>query len=209
MVGSDCSFIFCRSRLTNTEATRLRSSDLPVSFSTIDASVTSCSGVLIGRSGVRRSQISASARLCACCMRAITCSRVVPRGNLYVSGSIVPSRGNSRTDPENRSLSESRATICSEVRPSGIVTACCTTLPSTIVPMTSRRLAFFWKRYSPGLSSERAFNASTAPMNAQRLLSMTPSRCRASAMSVIPARAGMLTILSSRNGPGASIFCLP
>ena len=46
MVGSDCSFIFCRSRLTNTAATRLRSSALPVSFSTIEASVTSCSGDL-------------------------------------------------------------------------------------------------------------------------------------------------------------------
>ena len=34
MVGSDCSLIFCRSRLTNTAATRLRSSDLPGSFST-------------------------------------------------------------------------------------------------------------------------------------------------------------------------------
>ena len=82
MVGSDCSFIFCFSRLTNTAATRLRSSGLPVSFSTIEASVTSCSGVLTGRSGLRRSQISASTRFCACCMRWITCSRVVPRGNL-------------------------------------------------------------------------------------------------------------------------------
>src|SRR5437868_8294820 len=52
IVGSDCSFIFCRSRLTNTAATRVRSSGLPVSFSMIDASVTSCSGVLIGRSEV-------------------------------------------------------------------------------------------------------------------------------------------------------------
>ena len=50
MVGSDCSFIFCRSRLTNTAATRVRSSGLPVSFSMIEASITSCSGVLIGRS---------------------------------------------------------------------------------------------------------------------------------------------------------------
>jgi hypothetical protein len=78
-----------------------------------------------------------------------------------------------------------------------------------MVAMTSRRLAFFWNRYSPGLSSERAFSANTLPMNAQRLLSITPSRCRISAMSVIPARDGMLTILSSCNGPGASIFCLP
>src|ERR1700709_248129 len=92
------------------------------------------------------------------------------------------------------SLSESRVTICSDVRPSGIVTECWTTLPSTMVPMTSRRLAFFWNRYSPGLSSERAFSANTLPIKAQRLLSITPSRCRMSAMSVIPARAGMTDI---------------
>ena len=79
MVGSDCSLIFCRSRLTNTAATRVRSSGLPVSFSMIEASVTSCSGVLIGRSELRRSQISCTTRCCACCMRWIICSRVVPR----------------------------------------------------------------------------------------------------------------------------------
>ena len=40
-----------RSRLTNTAATRERSSGRPVSFSTIEASVTSASGVLTGTSG--------------------------------------------------------------------------------------------------------------------------------------------------------------
>ena len=80
IVGSDCSFIFWRSRLTNTAATRVRSSGLPVSFSMIEASTTSCSGDLIGRSGARRSQISCSCARCACCMRWIICSRVVPRG---------------------------------------------------------------------------------------------------------------------------------
>ena len=39
-------------------------------------------GDLIGTSGLRRSQISASTRFWVCCMRWITCSRVVPRGNL-------------------------------------------------------------------------------------------------------------------------------
>ncbi len=33
----------------------------------------------------------------------------------------------------------------------GMVTACCTTLPSTMVPMTSRRLAFFWNGILAGL----------------------------------------------------------
>ena len=51
MVGSDCSRIFCFSRLTKTAATRVRSSGFPVSFSTSEARTTSCSGVLIGRSG--------------------------------------------------------------------------------------------------------------------------------------------------------------
>ena len=37
----------------------------------------------------------------------------------------------------------------------------------------------------------------------------TPFAMRISAISVIPARGGTLTILSSCNGPGASIFCLP
>ena len=38
-----------------------------------------------------------------------------------------------------------------------------------MVPMTSRRLAFFWNEYSPGFSSELAFSANTLPMNAQRI----------------------------------------
>ena len=79
-----------------------------------------------------------------------------------------------------------------------MVTACCTTLPSTMVPMTSRRLAFFWNAYSPGLRSERAFSANTLPMNTQRLMSITPSRCSMSAMSRHAGARGMLTILSSR-----------
>jgi hypothetical protein len=72
MVGSDCSLIFWRRRFANTAATRLRSSALPVSFSTMEASVTSCSGERTGTSGLRRDQISASTRFCACCMRVIT-----------------------------------------------------------------------------------------------------------------------------------------
>ena len=50
-----------------------------------------------------------------------------------------------------------------------MVTACCTTLPSTMVSMTSRRLAFFWNGYSPGFRSELAFSASTPPMNSPRI----------------------------------------
>src|SRR3984957_4705123 len=75
MVGSDCSFIFCFSRLTNTAATRVRSSGLPVSFSMIEARMTSCSGVFSGSSGLRCSQTSLRSRCCAACMRWITCSR--------------------------------------------------------------------------------------------------------------------------------------
>ena len=46
MVGSDCSFMRWRMRFANTAATRERSSARPVSFSTIEASVTSASGDL-------------------------------------------------------------------------------------------------------------------------------------------------------------------
>jgi hypothetical protein len=41
--------MFCLSRLMNTAATRSRSSLRPVSFSTIDASTTASSHVLIGK----------------------------------------------------------------------------------------------------------------------------------------------------------------
>src|SRR5664280_957609 len=75
MVGSDCKRILLLRRLTNTEATRERSSGLPVSFSTIEASVTSCSCVLTGRSAMRCSQISCTKWRCACCMRWMICAR--------------------------------------------------------------------------------------------------------------------------------------
>ncbi len=90
-----------------------------------------------------------------------------------------------------------------------MVMVCCTTLPSTMMPMTSRRLAFFWNAYSPGLSSELAFKANAAPMNSHGLISITPSRCRVSAISRVLERGGMLTVLSSANGPGDSIIFLP
>ena len=67
-------------RLTNTPATRGRSSALPVSFSTIEASVTISPGDLIGRSGARRFQISSTAFACAFAMRARIDWRVSPRG---------------------------------------------------------------------------------------------------------------------------------
>ncbi len=63
MVGSDCSRILRLSRLTNTAATRVRSSARPVSFSTIEASVTSSCGDFSGRSGSRCAQISCSVLL--------------------------------------------------------------------------------------------------------------------------------------------------
>src|SRR5665647_773392 len=79
MVGSDCKRILLLRRLTNTEATRERSSGLPVSFSTIEASVTSCSGVLTGRSAMRCSQISCTKWRCACCMRWMICAQIIQR----------------------------------------------------------------------------------------------------------------------------------
>src|SRR6202171_4314233 len=56
IVGSYCSRILCFSRLMKTAATRVRSSGLAVSFSINDARMTTCSGVLSGRSGECRSQ---------------------------------------------------------------------------------------------------------------------------------------------------------
>ena len=57
MVGSDCSRMPLFSRLMKTAATRERSSLRPVSFSTIEASVTNSSTSAIGRSGARRAQM--------------------------------------------------------------------------------------------------------------------------------------------------------
>ena len=48
--------MFCRSRLTNTAATRSRSSLRPVSFSTIEASTMASSSDLKGRSFLRCAQ---------------------------------------------------------------------------------------------------------------------------------------------------------
>ena len=82
MVGSDCSFIrFCR-RLTNTPATRGRSSARPVSFSTIEASVTISAGVFTGTSALRRCQIWFSTSRCLARIRLRICWRVAPRSNL-------------------------------------------------------------------------------------------------------------------------------
>ena len=55
--------------------------------------------------------------------------------------------------PVRMSFSRRRATICSEVRPSGSVRRCCTTRPSTMVSTTSRRLACLVNWYSPDLRS--------------------------------------------------------
>ena len=111
--------------------------------------------------------------------------------------------------PVRTSFSSSRATICSDVRPSGMVSWCCTTLPSTMVSTTSFTLACLGKRYSPALSSERALSANTPPMKTRRCASTTPSRLSRSAMSIMPERGGMLTTLSSCKGPGASNRLLP
>ena len=53
--------------------------------------------------------------------------------------------------PVRMSFSSSRATICSEVRPSGMVIWCCTTLPSTIVSTTSRTLDALGEEIFAGL----------------------------------------------------------
>ena len=198
-------------RLTNTAATRLRSSALPVSFSTMEASVTSCSGVLHRHVG--GAAFPYLAERCASAPPACAGSpgRAACRaGTCRSPAATCPRAAISLIEPVKMSLSSSRATICSDVRPSGIVTECCTTLPSTMVLDDVAQACVLLKRHiRPDFSSERAFSANTAPMNTQRLLSITPSRSRMSAMSLVPARGGMLTILSCASGPGASSRCLP
>ena len=82
MVGSDWSFMRFMRRLMKTPATRVRSSARPVSFSTMEARMTSSCGDLIGSSGERRCQIWSSAWRWAACMVLTICWRVVPRSNL-------------------------------------------------------------------------------------------------------------------------------
>jgi hypothetical protein len=60
---------------------RGRSSALPVSFSTIEASVTNSPGDLIGRSGARLAQISSTTLAWALAIRVSSAWRVSPRSN--------------------------------------------------------------------------------------------------------------------------------
>ena len=140
MVGSDCSFIRCRSRLTNTAATRERSSGR--------------AGFLLDDRGERHQRfrrlhrhvgaapipdlLQHAARAPAAC--AGSPARASCRaGNCRSPAAACLLCGISRILPARKSTSASRATICSEVSPSGIVKACCTTLPSTIVSIVSRK----------------------------------------------------------------------
>ena len=106
-------------------------------------------------------------------------------------------------------FSISRATICSDVRPSGTVSWCWMTLPSTSVSTTSRRLACRLNWYSPDLRSSRALSAMTPPTKTHQGWLITPSRVNSSAMSRLPVPRGMLTNLSWASGPGCSKRCLP
>ena len=64
-----------------TAATRLRSSAMPVSFSTIEARMTISSGEASGRPGARRFQMSWTTRSWSRAMRLSTLWRVSPRLN--------------------------------------------------------------------------------------------------------------------------------
>lgn len=79
MVGSDCSFMPWRSRLMNTAAMRGRSSGLAVSFSTIEAMTTACSGCSKGRPGWRWAQSCSSRASRSFIMRWSTAARSSPR----------------------------------------------------------------------------------------------------------------------------------
>src|SRR3984893_10522300 len=75
-----------------------------------------------------------------------------------------------------------------------------------MVLMTSCRLACLANWYSPNFNSSRVFASRALTTNVSGL-SMTPSVTRRSAMSRIPRRGGILTILSFSSGPGASKRC--
>ena len=159
---------------------------------------------------MRRSQISCNSRRCACCMRWITCSRGVPRVNLIGLR-------------QQRALARHLLDVAGEDvgcpagahdllggQPSGKGDWCCTTLPSTMVRSTSRRLACLANWYSPDLSSsarlQRDHAADEGPADARRSRLPAPAgrRCRG-----CRGRGGMLTTLSAASGPGASNRCLP
>src|SRR5919201_1273498 len=78
-----------------------------------------------------------------------------------------------------------------------------------MVSTTSFMLAPLANRYSPALRSERALSANTPPTKMRRCASTTPSCLSRSAISSMPKRGGIVTILSSCNGPGASNWLLP
>ena len=190
MVGSDCSRIFRLQPVDEHRGDARALSGLPVSFSTIEASVTSSSGVLTGRSGVRRSQISCStralrllhaldhllARRAAREPVGLRQQRALARDFLDVAGEgvVLPAAAR-RSAPRSA--------------PPGSVKACCTTLPSMMVSTTSARLACLVNWYSPDLSSSRALSTITPPMKTQGW-SITPSRSSSSAMSRGAGRAG-------------------
>ena len=69
-------------RLMKTEATWARSSALPVSFSTMEASVTKSSFDLIGTLASRLSQIWSISFSCAASICSTISPRLVPRENL-------------------------------------------------------------------------------------------------------------------------------
>jgi len=66
------------SRFMNTAATWPRSLARPVSFSTIEARITICSGEVIGSAGLWPAQTAATAFCCASTMRSSTVWRATP-----------------------------------------------------------------------------------------------------------------------------------
>ena len=77
-VGSVCSGMPIRKRLTNTLATLPRSLDTPVSFSTIDASVSASLMLRSGVSGMRAAHAVSSRFVIARCARLSTAMSALP-----------------------------------------------------------------------------------------------------------------------------------
>ena len=137
-----------------TAATRERSSPLPVSFSTIEASVTNSLMSASGRSGARRSQMSSTSFFWSASILSMICWRVAPRVKRCVSVARLPSGGMSPACRRSaRHARRCAANACSTVSPSGMVSEYSTDLPLFRSSMMSRIEAPALISYSPAFSA--------------------------------------------------------
>ena len=175
----------------NTPATRVRSSARPVSFSTIEARITSSCGRLdrqIGRAALPDLAQSLAlrrlhgvddllARHAALELVGVGQQRAFARRLVDVAG--------------EESFSQSRATICSLVRPSGIVTECRMALPSTRVSIASSMLAAGLELELAGLQLPALAVDERIGLEQERLVDDALRASECSAISPVPVLRGI------------------